>query len=172
MKKIFCRLVQCVILLVLCLVILLNLWQLTSMKLTGQELPTIFGWSDAVVLSGSMEPTFSIGDLLVIHEEKTYQCGDIITFSDGAFVTTHRIVEETAEGFITRGDYNNVSDPEVVTQEQIRGRVVKIIPKLGSVFLFMRTPLGIMIILIAGLLLLFLPERLGRLLKKGKRCIK
>lgn len=102
MKKIFCRLVQCVILLALCLVILLNLWQLTSMKLTGQELPTIFGWSDAVVLSGSMEPTFSIGDLLVIHEEKTYQCGDIITFSDGAFVTTHRIVEETAEGFITR----------------------------------------------------------------------
>lgn len=95
MKKIFCRLVQCVILLALCLVILLNLWQLTSMKLTGQELPTIFGWSDAVVLSGSMEPTFSIGDLLVIHEEKTYQCGDIITFSDGAFVTTHRIVEET-----------------------------------------------------------------------------
>ena len=88
-----------------------------------------------------MEPTFSIGDLLVIHEEKTYQCGDIITFSDGAFVTTHRIVEETAEGFITRGDYNNVSDQEVVTQEQIRGRVVKIIPKLGSVFLFMRTPL-------------------------------
>ena len=41
-----------------------------------------------------------------------------------------------------------------------------------QVFLFMRTPLGIMIILIAGLLLLFLPERLGRLLKKGKRCIK
>ena len=105
-------------------------------------------------------------------KKKKYQCGDIITFSDGAFVTTHRIVEETAEGFITRGDYNNVSDPEVVTQEQIRGRVVKIIPKLGSVFLFMRTPLGTMIILIAGLLLLFLPERLGRLLKKGKRCIK
>lgn len=80
MKKIFCRLVQCVILLALCLVILLNLWQLTSMKLTGQELPTIFGWSDAVVLSGSMEPTFSIGDLLVIHEEKHINAAILLHF--------------------------------------------------------------------------------------------
>ena len=47
-------------------------------------------------------------------KKKNISCGDIITFPDGAFVTTHRIVEETAEGFITRGDYNNASDQEVV----------------------------------------------------------
>ena len=87
-------------------------------------------------------------------------------------MTTHRIVEETADGFITSCDHNNTPDSEPVKPEQIKGRVVKIIPKLGAVFLFMKTPPGILIILLAGLLLIFLPERLEYLIEKGKRCIK
>lgn len=172
MKIFVSRLVKALILLTLSLVIFLNLWQLTANKMAGQELPAVFGFSQAIVLSGSMEPTFSVGDLLIIHKENTYQYGEIITFSDGSYMTTHRIVEETADGFITRGDHNNTPDSEPVKPEQIKGRVVKIIPKLGAVFLFMKTPPGILIILLAGLLLIFLPERLEYLLEKRKRCIK
>lgn len=162
-------LIRTFIVLALCFVIPLYLWHLTSGKISEQKLPTVFGFSQAVVLSGSMEPTFSVGDLLIIHKEDAYQCGEVITFSDGAYMTTHRIVEETADGFITRGDYNNTPDGEPVKPEQIKGRVVKIIPKLGKGLLFMKSPPGVIMILLAGLLLIFLPERLEYLLEKRKR---
>ena len=56
-------------LVVLCAATLgVNLYLTNAQVLTGDQMPMPFGYGSAVVLSGSMEPTFSTGDLIVVEE--------------------------------------------------------------------------------------------------------
>lgn len=136
------------------------LWLLGARLLAKEEPPSLFGYAPLTVLSGSMEPALSAGDLVVIHRAQQYETGEIITFAqrDGVLVT-HRIVAQEAEGYRTQGDANNTPDEELVTLRQIKGRVVWTIPYLGKAMLFLRTPGGLLLMLGLGLALLFWPER-------------
>lgn len=152
----------------LSLIILFNLWQIGAKVIFHRENPELFGWSSAVVLSGSMEPAFSAGDLLLIHRKDSYRTGDIITFSENGALITHRIAKETGEGFITKGDANNVPDNSPVSAERISGKVTAVIPGAGTVLLFFGKPAGLLaLFFVSGLLLwgediLHLTERTGR----------
>ncbi|MCC8027076.1 MAG: signal peptidase I [Clostridium sp.] len=110
-----------------------------------RERPEIFGWSFAIVLSGSMEPAFSAGDLIIVHREEQYRTGDIITFTEEGEMVTHRIEGVTDQGFITKGDANKVPDDGVVSGDRIRGCVTAVIPGLGTAALFLRRPEGLLV---------------------------
>lgn len=127
---------------VLVLVVCLDILQLCSVIILHRDRPEIFGWSQAVVLSGSMEPAFSKGDLLLIHREDEYSVGDIITFLDGDALTTHRIMEVKNHGYVTKGDANNVQDRELIPAGHVVGRVAAVVPGIGNVVLFLKKPLG------------------------------
>ena len=71
------------------------------------------------VTTGSMEPTLSPGDgFVALPPEITSSpgTGDVIVFDardiQGGGLTTHRIVGETDQGFITQGDNNFVTDQD------------------------------------------------------------
>lgn len=172
MKKRILKFVHALFIGLLCLVLLCNLWQLAARALFHQEVPAVFGYAQLTVLSGSMEPAFSAGDMLIIHREESYAVGDVISFRDEGGLTTHRIVGQGPEGFTTKGDFNNAEDSRPVSPDEIAGRVVLVIPFAGRVFLFLRTPLGLLSLLLLGLLLLFLPDLWERIRYKGKRCAK
>ena len=53
----------------LILFMVLVLLQLAVSVFSGRELPVLFGYSYLAVLSGSMEPAISAGDLLVISRQ-------------------------------------------------------------------------------------------------------
>lgn len=91
------------------------------------------------VLSGSMEPEFYPGDMVVVIKPNTSNLvqNDIITFTMDGEIVTHRIIEKTPEGFITQGDNNNVQDSQVITPENIIGKVAFSIPKAGYVAQFL-----------------------------------
>ena len=88
----------------------------------------------------------------------------MISFWNDGILITHRLMEQTDEGGITKGDNNNTPDEAPVRPEQIAGRVVLILPGVGNALLFLRTPMGILMILFPGLLIWFLPFD-----KKNKR---
>lgn len=134
-------------------ILLLNLWVIGARTFLHQEQPTLFGWSQAIVLSGSMEPAFSAGDLLILHRERSYGPDDIITFTEDGALITHRIVEERPDGFITRGDANNTADDSLVRPGSIHGRVAAVIPCVGNIVLFLRQPIGLMAVVLLSLLL-------------------
>ena len=76
-----------------------------------KQLPTIGGYGQAVVLSGSMSPAIEVNDLLIIKKCDTYKKGDIITFVDYTNdLVTHRIVAISEEEVLTKGDANNITD--------------------------------------------------------------
>lgn len=154
---------------VLILLIGANVWLLVQQTVQKQDPPQLFGYSQLVVTSGSMEPAFSAGDMIVIHEEDDYDLGDIVTFrnADGDLVT-HRIVASTEGQFITKGDANNVEDIDLLSPEQIVGRLVAYVPFVGSLLLFFRTPAGIGALVVLGFLLIELPSLFGDYREKGR----
>lgn len=141
----------------LALLLLCNLYLIFMERIDGTEFPTILGYSTAVVASGSMEPALSVDDLVLNHAQNSYAAGDIITFRSGDSLTTHRIADITEAGYITRGDANNAVDPDVVPPDAVVGRVVGKIPHIGSALAFLKTPLGMMVLVFTGILIVILP---------------
>jgi signal peptidase I len=134
--------------------------------------PKVAGYQMYIVLSGSMSPEFDTGSLAFVKETPTEQLvvGDIITFrsqSGSDSLTTHRIVEVNRdEGlrFVTRGDANNVNDPNMVLAENVVGRVTGSIPYVGYVMSFVQTRQGLILLIFVPGVLIILFE-LGKIMK-------
>ena len=117
------------------------------------------GLRSLLIRSGSMEPTIMTGDVILIKVMETYGEKDVVTFKEqGERIVTHRILKETEkEGsveFITKGDANRSIDNDIVKPENIIGKVMFIVPKLGLLATCVRTPLGLMIIIIIPAILI------------------
>lgn len=120
------------------IVIVLNLATTKSDKLFE-----VIGYRSYTVLSGSMEPKFYPGDIVIIkHKNKiNLQVNDIATYRDNdGVIITHRIVEQTNEGYITKGDNNNVEDAGILKEDNIIGEFKCSIPKVGYVIQFLSNP--------------------------------
>jgi signal peptidase I len=92
------------------------------------------------VESNSMVPTFSQGDMLVLHGTpiEDIAVDDVIVFDppSGGTPVVHRIVEINNDGtFQTKGDANSGQLPyeKKISHSQIHGKVVMIIPFVGWV---------------------------------------
>ena len=131
-------------------------------KAAGNPLPTVLGWGNAVVLSGSMEPELPVGSLLWIHKQDRYNPGDVVTYveENGALVT-HRLVSITGDTAVTKGDANNTADAPIDVK-QLRGKVSAVWLGVGNILLFLKSPIGILLFVICGGLILFLPGRFGK----------
>lgn len=111
-----------------------------------EELPSLFGCSAVTVMSGSMEPEFSPGDMLIIKGQEQYQTGDIVTYNSGGSFITHRIVGKDGDAWVTQGDANNAPDGTLLRDEDLYGKVCLVIPKLGNAAIFLRTPFGTLLL--------------------------
>lgn len=131
----------------------------------------VMGYQVFNVLSGSMEPQYSVGDLIYVKKAdvNTIKEGDVITFilNEELVVATHRVVEVDAENkhFYTKGDANDTQDAAPVHFNNVIGVPHFSIPYLGYVSDFIQHPPGTYIT-IAGVTLLiaavFLPDLINR----------
>lgn len=108
----------------------------------------IFQYEPAVVMSGSMEPVFHTGSVVLVDRKhnENMQVGDTIAFKVGGAYVTHRIIERRENGYITKGDANSSADPWLISDKEVKGKVVLSIPKLGYFLKFMAGIPGIIII--------------------------
>jgi signal peptidase len=99
----------------------------------------LFGFYPTIVASGSMRPAMEVGDISIVisTNPSNIQVGDIIQYWQGEEMNLHRVVEirQTESGlqFITKGDANNAADTTPVTADQIKGKLILTIPKVGWV---------------------------------------
>jgi len=155
--RIFSVVLAVVLLLVLCLNIS-TLWAVGRIK-QGRHVTS--GYFCAIISSGSMEPTVSVNDLLLVRGEESYQPGDVITYiSPRGNMVTHRVFELTEDGYITQGDANNVPDG-TISKQRVLGRVVYIAPGVGAITEGLSTPMGIAFI-VCICLLIWLINRVRR----------
>jgi len=97
-------------------------------------IPSFWGYNPLVVVSGSMEPSLKVGGLLYYNEKnkEDFKTGDIIVFKSKEHIISHRLVEKTETGYITKGDANNTTDPHEIKHTQLLGEGTKwCIPFLG-----------------------------------------
>lgn len=113
------------------------------------------------VFTGSMEPAVPVGSVAVIKpvDPNTLQKGDIICFRlSGSQSITHRIINITNEGFITKGDANEDPDTWTVRKENVIGKLIFFIPYIGYIGYFVKTPIGFLTIIIIPATLLIILE--------------
>ncbi len=95
-----------------------------------------FGWTSVVITSGSMSPSFSIGDVVMAspHNGRDLAIGDVVVFSDPARtgLLTHRIESTNPDGsYVTKGDANPQPDSTPLRPEQVVGVGSFIVPLIG-----------------------------------------
>lgn len=147
------KIVVIIVAILLGLLLTYNIYNLVSLKIMKKDIASINGYAVLEVVSGSMEPTINVGDMIIINTKvKNYQKGDIVTFYDeaGAFVT-HRIIEEDNEMVTTKGDSNNTSD-KAINKSRIVGKYVFKIKNGGRILASFKSPLSMVMILIVGVL--------------------
>lgn len=136
----------------------------------------ILGYQVFTVISGSMEPTYSVGDLLYVKavDVTTIEAGDPITFvmNEDLLIATHRVIAVDAENqhFYTKGDANEMADSEPVHFNNVIGVPQFSLPLLGYVSDFVQHSPGRYITLVVGAALIaavFVPD-IVRALRKDE----
>ena len=106
------------------------------------------GFTPTVIYSGSMSPTYEVGDIVLIDKDidkSTLEVGDIVQYVayDNHTLIIHRIVNTTQvmeeTQFITKGDANDDPDFKPIPKGRIQGKPVYNIPKLGWIQIAIKT---------------------------------
>lgn len=137
---------------VLAVLIGTGVYSLNASRLIGDQMPMPFGYGASVVLSGSMEPALSVGDLLIVKQTDSYAQGDIVVYQSGRMAVVHRIVSLDGETALTKGDANTAYD-EPIMRSAIKGKVISVIPLLGYPVWALKSPLGVILTIAAAVLL-------------------
>lgn len=129
------------------------------------------GFRSFLVQSGSMEPSIMTGDIIIVRPMSGYETNDVITFvnREGRTVT-HRITGSGGQGknmyYVTKGDANRAEDEDTVSFQQVAGKAVLVVPKLGFLVGFAKTGYG-MLAFIGVPALLLAGGELVNILKNG-----
>lgn len=135
---------------------------LAAMVVAGPAAPVQLSYAT----SDSMAPAISEGDLyFVIKGSSDISTGEVITFysiSRSDYVT-HRVVEQTEDGYITKGDANPSTDQEagnpVVREETVVGEVLTFgggpltIPHIGPAIMAIQSNRYFLIALVGALVI-------------------
>ena len=137
----------------------------------------LIGYRVYSVISGSMEPELSVGDLLYVRpvDPTEIEVGDDISFvlNEDLVVATHRVVRIDAEKqhIYTKGIANEIEDSEPVHFKNVIGVVDFNIPLLGYVSDYIQSSPGMYITIAAVsvmIVLVFLPDFLPKKKKEEK----
>ncbi len=121
-------------------------------------LPAFVGYHTVIITGGSMASALPVGSVAVTRtvDFEDVRPGDVIAFQrpGAALPVVHRIVEihDTNDGRVatTKGDANAEADPQPLPLNGRGDRVAYFVPWIGYGLVFVRTPLGAALILIAG----------------------
>ncbi|MDR2452985.1 MAG: signal peptidase I [Bifidobacteriaceae bacterium] len=115
---------------------------LAALAVALAVVPRVVGGAALTVLTGSMQPAFAPGDMIVVkgvdNPEAEIAIGDVIAFMpnpDDPTLVTHRVIAKSislAEGasYTTQGDANTAADSPILPK-QIRGKLMYTVPYVG-----------------------------------------
>ena len=113
------------------------------------------------IVSGSMEPNINVYDVIIatkVTNPTDIHVGDVITFKSTSpiskdVIVTHRVInviknDDGSYEYVTKGDYNPVSDSDTAKYSNIIGKVYMRLPQLGRIQFFLATKMGWFIIVL------------------------
>lgn len=148
------RIISVIIYIILIPMIIFNFTLIIKSFINPKETPDFFGYKSFVIVSGSMEPTIMTDDAIFVKEvpQKEIKTNDIISFSQGGTIVTHRVIGITEENGVkkykTKGDNNNTEDREKITYEQIEGKYQFKINQFGTIIKILKSKITLAILVI------------------------
>ncbi len=149
----------CLIMIIVFLVFVINFIDKQYNLKSGKNAKDLF--SAYTIVSPSMVPSINVLDVVVtmrVNNPEDLKKDDIITFNSTDYrysgvLVTHRIIdiEKTTNGeylYTTKGDNNNTQDSSRISFDEIYGRVLFRIPKIGYIQYYLSSILGWVAIII------------------------
>ena len=143
-----------VILLIIVPILIYNITIIIKYIQNPRETPDFLGFKTYEIVSRSMEDTINKNDIIVVKkvDKNEINENDIISFDNGNEIITHRIVDiENINGqtlYTTKGDNNRFEDDEKISFEQIEGKYVFKLSKLGYLMNFLKNKYFLIILFI------------------------
>ena len=112
---------------------------------------SFLGIKPYITVSGSMEPNIKTGSVCFVNHNVEYNnidTDDVIAFKAGGTLVTHRVVDITEKGMITKGDNNEDRDSSITTKSNFVGKTLFSIPVIGYIVMFFKQQTGLYIIAI------------------------
>lgn len=128
-----------ILIFIIALFIFFSIYNLISIKVLHKNSNNIFGITVFEIISGSMEPTINVKDLIIVSETDKIKENDIITYRDNDDFITHRVINIEGDVITTKGDSNNSTDNKI-KKDEIIGKVLFTIPKGGIIRDILVTP--------------------------------
>lgn len=151
----------------LIILLLVLFFFLIQSKMTGAP-PSIGNYHIYFVRSGSMSPTFKMGSMILVKKipPDSIKKGEIITFltSEKGETVTHRVMDKVKTKelqFITKGDANNVEDPDTVLAQNVIGKVTLWVPYIGYIIGFSQSRLGLVVLILFPAFIIMLIEMMN-----------
>ncbi len=158
MKKILKKIDFFTLILIILLIIVSYCY--AQLKIFGKEYINCCGYTIFQVITGSMEDTIKIKDIVIVKLTDDVKENDIITYRAGENFVTHRVISIQDKEIITKGDANNTED-NPISKNDIIGKVVFIIGNVEVWINVLKTPqviIAIAVTFVAGYLLLKKPK--------------
>lgn len=175
-EKTIKKIIKTIMLAILITLLISNIIMFYQNNIKHTEIPQVAGISVFNIVSGSMEPTININDLIVIKKckESEIENEDIITYKkDDGTVVTHRVIRKNKENgeivYVTKGDNNPVEDNGVVKYSQVHGKYLFKIKGIGGFVEKLQKNNGLISVAIA--IIIFVILKNGRDKKKETRKI-
>ena len=154
--KVVKKILMCLFLIIFIPLIIINVCIIAKAIKYPDKIPDFMGYKLMIVMSNSMESTINVGDVVIVKEvnAQALKSGDIVAYRIDDVCITHRIAKVNSDGtYITKGDNNNSFDDETINKSQIEGKYVTKIKGLGHLLLFLKEPLGLIVVLMGILLM-------------------
>lgn len=167
------KIISAILYVILIPIIIFNFTLILKSFMNPYEIPDFLGYKTFVIVSGSMEPTIMTEDAILVKEvaQDKIKIGDIISFSQGETIVTHRIVEIIEENgktkYKTKGDNNHIEDKEKIAYEQIEGKYQFKINQFGIVTEILKSKITLIILILTVVMMFFYKRRIDN--KKQKR---
>lgn len=159
------------------LLIVATFFEVVSARRAGR-VPTFFGYSFSVVVTGSMEPDIKVGEFLVVKQtaiEDVSEGDDILfTARSGAIAgerVVHRVIEVGSDSggiyLRTKGTNNPVADADYVRADNYIGKAVAHNALVGKIVSFVSSTYA----LVAALMIIVVPfivKQIIRIIKLAK----
>lgn len=130
-----------------------SLYSLNAKKLFHNAMPMPFGYGTSIVLSGSMEPTLSVNDMVIVKEKPEYEVGDVVVYQSGYSLIIHRIIVAGNDSYVTQGDANNIPD-NPIEKDAVKGVMVASVPYAGIIVRFLQSAPGAILTIALAILLM------------------
>lgn len=128
-------------------------YTINAKRLMHDEFPMPLGFGVSVVLTGSMEPTLKVNELVFIVKADEYKEGDIVVYQKDNELIIHRIMLIDGDQVVTQGDNNNTAD-EPFPAASIKGKLKFSIPYVGLIIRGIKSVPGVIIILALSIFLM------------------